>query len=401
MGDSIQRDGLIGAHGGLLINRYAVGDQERLLREQIDGLAEVALTRRELADLLLIAEGALSPLKGFQGAAAVAHVARHGRLDTGLAWTLPITLQAKGSTAKVSEQVVLRDPTGEARGILSVSERFELDLELIAKQVYGTRDPEHPGVAVLLGEDPQRLAGQVMVFPAARADRRRLSPGEVRSEISSRGWRDVAAFQTRNPLHRSHEYLLRIALEVSDGLLLHPLVGETKAGDIPAEVRMRCYEALIDGYLPAKRVLLSVLDTAMRYAGPAEAIHHAILRQNYGASRFIVGRDHAGVGGYYGPFDAQARFDVYEPQELAIRPLKLDIAFWCQRCGGIASPRTCSHDASERLSLSGSEVRRRLGSGEPLPESITRPEVAAILRTHYGPMESRTTPLREVQPKAA
>lgn len=377
-------DRLVAPHGGVLIDRFVPAKDHDRLRAQATDLPKLGLLRRELADLLLIAEGALSPLQGFQDSAQVEMVLDHGRLPSGLAWTIPITLQAKGIEVGPGREVAMVDEEGRLRGILQIEERFRMDLEQVALRVYGTTDPEHPGVKVLRTEDPVRLSGKVQVFAGVGSmDPTRLSPQQTRAELSRRGFSEVAAFQTRNPLHRSHEYLLRIALEVSDGLLLHPLVGETKAGDIPADVRMECYRVLVDNYLPKERVLLATLDTAMRYAGPVEAIHHAILRQNYGASRLIVGRDHAGVGKYYGPFDAHARFDRYEPAALAIRPLKVDVTFWCKACGGTASTKSCAHDATQRVELSGTEVRRRLEAGEPLPAEFSRPEVAEVLGRYY------------------
>jgi sulfate adenylyltransferase len=374
----------ISPHGGVLIDRFTKDPAS--LESEAAHLPKNQLLTRELSDLLLIAEGGLSPLGEFMTRDQVDSVLARGRLPGGLAWTIPITLQAKDLEAKPKDRIALVDASDRVRAILTVEERFTIDLGEAAQRIYGTRDPAHPGVAVLLGEDPVRLAGPVEVLPLAPAEHRR-SAREIRAEIDARGWREVVAFQTRNPLHRSHEYLLRIALEVHDGLLLHPLVGETKKDDVPADVRMACYRALVEHYLPKPRVILATLDAAMRYAGPAEAIHHAIMRQNFGASRFIVGRDHAGVGKYYGPFDAQARFDQYSSAELAIRPLKLDITFYCTRCGGPASPRTCAHDPSARIELSGSEVRRRLAHGEALPPEFSRPEVAEILRGYYQALE--------------
>lgn len=379
-----QEDRLIAPHGGLLIDRFVPAQSRDRVWVQATDLPKLGLLRRELADLLLIAEGALSPLKGFQDSAQVESILDEGRLPSGLAWTIPITLQAKGISVGPGSELALVDEEGHLRGVMQVEERFHMDLERVAQRVYGTTDPEHPGVKVLRTEDPVRLAGKVQVFAGVGpVDPARMSPLQTRAELGRRGFAEVAAFQTRNPLHRSHEYLLRIALEVSDGLLLHPLVGETKAGDIPADVRMECYRVLVDNYLPKERVLLATLDTAMRYAGPVEAIHHAILRQNYGASRLIVGRDHAGVGKYYGPFDAHARFDRYEAAALAIRPLKVDVTFWCKACGGTASTKSCAHDATQRVELSGTEVRRRLEAGEPLPAEFSRPEVAEVLGRYY------------------
>jgi sulfate adenylyltransferase/3'-phosphoadenosine 5'-phosphosulfate synthase len=375
--------GVIHAHGGKLVDRMVGPDRGHALVDEAKGLRKLTLSRRELSDLQLIAEGALSPLEGFQGPQEIDSIVEHGRLPNGLAWTIPITLVDKGLGAKEGERIALVDESGQLRGVVSVERAFKLDRARVAQKVFGTTEDKHPGVVALMSEAEDRISGPIDVLPIPREDPRMMSPRQVRQEIMKRGWREVAAFQTRNPLHRSHEYLVRTGIEVSDGVLLHPLVGETKKDDVPADVRMKCYEALLENYLPKQRVLLSMLDATMRYAGPAEAIHHAIMRQNFGCSRLIVGRDHAGVGKYYGPFDAQERFSRYEPEALGIRPLKLDITFWCNRCGGTASEKTCGHAKEDRVELSGTEVRRRLNAGEPLPQEFSRPEVAEILRAYY------------------
>jgi ATP sulfurylase/adenylyl-sulfate kinase len=381
--------GLIRPHGGKLVNRLFDGDRKAALLDEAKSLRKLALSRREYLDLLLMAEGALSPLEGFQGPEEVASIVRDGRLPNGLAWTVPITLVAKGLEPREGERIALTDETGAVRAIVTNRRLFKMNREEVAQKVFGTTDAKHPGVAAVMEETEDRIAGPIEAIAFERDDARKMSPREVRAEIVRRGWSEVAAFQTRNPLHRSHEYLVRVALEVSDGVLLHPLVGETKKDDIPAPVRMRCYEALFGNYLPKDKIILSLLDASMRYAGPAEAIHHAIMRQNFGASKLIVGRDHAGVGSYYGPFDAQMRFDRYEPSALAIRPLKLDVTFWCKKCGGTASPKTCPHGKEERVELSGTEVRRRLAAGEALPQEFTRPEVAEVLREFYRTLDEK------------
>jgi 3'-phosphoadenosine 5'-phosphosulfate synthase len=375
--------GVMHAHGGKLVDRMVAADRRSELAEEAKSLKKLVLSRRELSDLQLIAEGALSPIEGFQGPQEIATIVNEGRLPNGLAWTVPITLVDKSTGAKEGDRLALVDESGTLRGVISVMRMFKLDRAEVALKVFGTTEDKHPGVQALMSEAQERIAGPVDVLPLPREDERMLSPRQVRAEIVRRGWKEVAAFQTRNPLHRSHEYLVRTAIEVSDGVLLHPLVGETKKDDVPAGVRMKCYEALLGNYLPPQRVILSMLDATMRYAGPAEAIHHAIMRQNFGATRLIVGRDHAGVGKYYGPFDAQERFNRYESEALAIRPLKLDVTFYCNRCGGTASEKTCAHGKEHRVELSGTEVRRRLNAGEPLPQEFSRPEVAEILRAYY------------------
>jgi sulfate adenylyltransferase len=271
-------------------------------------------------------------------------------------------------------------------GTLAVDELYEVDRPLEAREVYRTEDPNHPGVAYLLANDGIAVGGRVTL--AKRTIERRFpqhhrDPVEVRALIAERGWRRTVAFQTRNPIHRAHEYLLRTALEIVDGLAVHPLVGETKGDDVPADVRVRCYETLLARYFPKERTLLTVFPFAMRYAGPREALIHAVVRQNYGFSHFIVGRDHAGVGNYYGTYDAQKIFETLRPDDLSIVPLFFEHSFYCKACGSVASIKTCPHDAGERLALSGTRVRELLTKGEGLPAEFTRPEVAEILTVAY------------------
>jgi sulfate adenylyltransferase len=306
-------------------------------------------------------------------------------LPGGIPWTIPITLSAdNGTAAKIKEgdDVALLDENGEVRGVLHVEEKFSYDKKKEALKVYRTEDEAHPGVAVVYAQGETLLGGDVWMlnrpdvteFPQYWRD-----PAETRRIFTERKWRRVVAFQTRNPVHRAHEYIQKVAMEICDGLLLHPLVGETKKGDIPADVRMKCYEVLLDNYYPADRTLLSVLPAAMRYAGPAEAIFHAIMRKNYGCTHFIVGRDHAGVGNYYGSFDAHYIFDEFDPAALGITPLFFDYTFFCSKCGGMASVKTCPHDKSNHISLSGTKVRDMLAAGEVPPVEFTRPEIAKVL----------------------
>ncbi len=372
---------LVRPHGGALVNRLAPAGGAEELRVRAAALPRIDLTRRELCDLELIATGALSPLEGFLGREDFTSVVEQRRLANGLPFTLPITLA-------VSERPP--GPSGlwwEGRliGRIEVRDVFEYSREAEAERVYGTPDPAHPGVRLTLDREPLLVGGPVTLFE--RQFPESPAPAEVRAEFEHRGWSRVAAFQTRNPIHRAHEYLTKVALETSDGLLIHPLVGETKSDDIPAEVRLRVYGVLLEKYYPKGRVVLATLPASMRYAGPREAIVHAILRQNYGASHFIVGRDHAGVGKYYGPFDAQKIFDELP---LEIRPLRFDNTFWCAACSGLASAKTCPHAPEARLSLSGTQVRERLARGESLPEEFTRPEVAEVLRDYYSKLETVT-----------
>jgi sulfate adenylyltransferase len=301
------------------------------------------------------------------------------RLANGLPWTIPVVLAVDRDEApSPGTRAALYDGENELRGVIEVREVFEQDKLREARDVYGTEESKHPGVAAVLERKEILVGGPVWVLPRPR-DPESLSPRETRAEFERRGWRTIVGFQTRNPVHRAHEYIQKCAMEIVDGLLLHPLVGETKSDDIPADVRMRCYRALLENYYPVDRVLLSTLPAAMRYAGPKEAIFHAIMRKNHGCTHFIVGRDHAGVGSYYGTYDAQKMFENFAPEELGITPLKFENSFYCTRCEGMGSRKTCSHDVSNHVTLSGTQVREMLRAGELPPQEFSRPEVAAIL----------------------
>ena len=338
-------------------------------------LPRLALSERSYADLEMIATGAYSPLTGFLGEQDYLSVIEHLRLADGTPWSIPITLPVSREDARQYSGQVLLTFGGEAVGTLDVSEQFEARKAFEASEVYRTTDAAHPGVAALNAAGEIYLAGAVTLFevPRGHFPAHHRTPAEVREVIEARGWRSTVAFQTRNPVHRAHEYLQKVALELVDGLLLHPLVGQTKGDDVPAATRMQSYEVLLGQYYPAGRTLLSVYPAAMRYAGPREAILHALSRRNYGASHFIVGRDHAGVGNYYGSYDAQEIFSAYTPQELGIQILKFEHTFYCQTCGQMVSPRTCPHDAAHHLILSGTKVREKLRAGENLPPEFTRP----------------------------
>jgi sulfate adenylyltransferase/3'-phosphoadenosine 5'-phosphosulfate synthase len=379
-------DGQIAPHGGQLINRLASPTQLAALRDRLFRLPRLSLGPRALSDLDMIGVGAFSPLEGFMTQPDYESVVEHMRLASGLPWSIPITLsatEAEAAALQAGSEVALTDAQGEVRAVLSLQQIFTRDLQREAELVYRTADPAHPGVAAILKEGPILLGGPVTVLernvlgepfrPYA------LDPIDTRRNFAEREWHTVVGFQTRNPVHRAHEYLQKCALEVADGLLLHPLVGETKDDDIPADVRMECYRVLLDGYYPADRVLLSVLPAAMRYAGPREAIFHALVRKNYGCTHFIVGRDHAGVGNYYGTYDAHHIFRSFAPGELGIQPLFFDHAFFCTSCGGMASTKTCPHGAESRVVLSGTKVRDMLRAGEYPPPEFSRPEVAAVL----------------------
>jgi sulfate adenylyltransferase len=371
---------MIAPHGGKLINRIVGSPQaEKELREGVKGLRSLTLTGRELNDLALIGNGAFSPLTGFMTRKEYEHVVTSMRLLGGLPWSIPVVLAVDREEApSLGTRAALYDGEGELRGVIEVEDVFEYDKLHEARNVYRTEDEKHPGVAALLERKDVLVAGPVWVLPSEQ-DPASLSPIETRAEFERRGWKTIVGFQTRNPVHRAHEYIQKCALEIVDGLLLHPLVGETKSDDIPADVRMRCYRTLLENYYPADRVLLSTLPAAMRYAGPREAIFHAMIRKNHGCTHFIVGRDHAGVGNYYGTYDAQKLFEEFAPEELGIIPLKFENSFYCRRCQSMGTKKTCSHDSANHVSLSGTAVRAMLRAGELPPPEFSRPEVAQIL----------------------
>ncbi len=371
---------MITPHGGKLINRTVNSPQaERDLREEAKGLRSLTLSGRELNDLALIGNGAFSPLTGFMTRKDYDNVVTSMRLAGGLPWSIPVVLAVDREEApSPGSRAALYDTEGELRGVIEVEEVFEHDKLREAQNVYRTEDQKHPGVAALYERKDVLIGGPVWVLPREH-DPASLSPMETRAEFERRGWKTIVGFQTRNPVHRAHEYIQKCAMEVVDGLLLHPLVGETKSDDIPADVRMRCYRTLLENYYPADRVVLSTLPAAMRYAGPREAIFHAMIRKNYGCTHFIVGRDHAGVGSYYGTYDAQKLFDEFTAEELGIMPLKFENSFYCRRCQSMGSQKTCSHDPANHVSLSGTAVREMLRAGELPPPEFSRPEVAQIL----------------------
>lgn len=376
---------MIAAHGGRLVERTAPGEQRERLAKEAPRLPQVALNQRELADLEMIGCGAMSPLEGFLGEADYRSVVDSMRLANGLPWSIPVVLSAKDEAQGrlgAGDRVALVDDQARALAVMDITERYQVDHDYEAQMVLRTADEAHPGVQYLRSISSTYLGGPVhLIRRVEHRDflRYRLEPKETRVLFAARGWSRVAAFQTRNPIHRAHEYLQKCALELADGLLIHPLVGETKADDIPAQVRMRCYEELIAAYFPRDRVVLSVFPAAMRYAGPREAIFHALIRKNYGCTHFIVGRDHAGVGRYYGSYDAHAIFGEFSPEEIGITPLFFDHAFYCARCGNMATAKTCPHGEEDHLVFSGTRVREMLAAGELPPSEFTRPEVARIL----------------------
>ncbi|MBC7872326.1 MAG: sulfate adenylyltransferase [Chitinophagaceae bacterium] len=377
---------LINPHGGILVNRLLSGEARQEGAERANALEQIALNDTNLADLEMIATGGLSPLVGFMGQADYESVVHNLRLANGLPWTIPVTLaisQEQAATIREGQEVALTE-NGRILAILEVHEKYLYDREVEAFHVYRTLETAHPGVARLHRQGEVLLGGAVHVIDLpSRANAEftdiRYTPAQTRQIFAERGWRRIVGFQTRNPIHRAHEYIQKTALEIVDGLLLHPLVGETKSDDIPADVRVESYRVILENYYPASRVLLGVFPAAMRYAGPREAIFHAVARKNYGCTHFIVGRDHAGVGKYYGSYDAHHIFDEFTPEEIGITPLFFEHTFYCKKCGAVVSLKTCPHDSSHHVVLSGTQVRELLAQGELLPEEFTRPEVSRVL----------------------
>jgi len=381
-----QQPSIISPHGGSLVDRVLQGEARLEAQRRAAGLPKVALSQVNLSDLELIAIGAVSPLAGFMCRADYGRVVGEMRLSSGAVWSIPVTLPVSADQAAgIGEGREIALCEGERPvAVMRVAEKYGYDKREEAQLVYRTTDQAHPGVARLYRQGDALLGGDVWVFDRpsgmdAEFPALRLMPAQTRAEFAGRGWRRVVGFQTRNPIHRAHEYIQKVAMEIVDGLLLHPLVGETKSDDIPADVRMESYQALLRDYYPASRVVLSVFPAAMRYAGPREAIFHALCRKNYGCTHFIVGRDHAGVGNYYGTYDAQRIFDEFAPGDIGITPLFFEHTFYCRKCGGIVSAKTCPHGKEDWLILSGTQVRQMLERGEPLPEEFTRPVVGQVL----------------------
>lgn len=381
---------LIAPHGGKLINLLLTGDAREEALERAAQLRQIPLSDLNIADLEMLAIGALSPLTGYMEKADYESVVHNMRLANGLVWSIPVTLAVDEELAgniQIGDEVALveqADSDTRILAILEVREKYGYDQQVEAQNVYRTTEAAHPGVARLYNQGGVLLGGPIQVVnlperTQSQFPELRYTPTETRRIFSERGWRRVVGFQTRNPIHRAHEYIQKTALEIVDGLLLHPLVGETKSDDIPADVRVESYKAILSHYYPADRVLLGVFPAAMRYAGPREAIFHAMARKNYGCSHFIVGRDHAGVGKYYGTYDAHLIFDQFTPEEIGIMPLFFEHTFYCKKCGAVVSLKTCPHGSEDHVSLSGTQVRQMLVNGEMLPTEFTRPEVSKIL----------------------
>ncbi|BAW96535.1 sulfate adenylyltransferase [[Synechococcus] sp. NIES-970] len=377
--------GLIAPHGGQLINRIASDAEKQEFLAQGDRLPRITLDARAQSDLEMIAIGGFSPLKGFMEQKDYELVVEEMHLSNGLPWAVPVTLSVSEEIAeplKEGNWVRLDDANGRFIGVLELTEKYHYNKAHEAINVYRTDEEKHPGVKVVYEQGAVNLAGPVWLlerddhplFPKYQID-----PAASRAAFQERGWTTVVGFQTRNPIHRAHEYIIKCALETVDGLFLHPLVGATKSDDIPADVRMRCYEIMLENYFPQERVILAINPSAMRYAGPREAIFHALIRKNYGCTHFIVGRDHAGVGDYYGTYDAQKIFDEFDPQALGITPMKFEHAFFCKKTEQMATSKTSPSGPEDRIHLSGTKVREMLRRGELPPPQFSRPLVAAEL----------------------
>jgi sulfate adenylyltransferase len=376
---------LIPAHGGKLIDRYLTGSKCEFVGSAARSLPQLSLSARNLADLECIATGVYSPLMGFVAESEYKSIVQDLRLPDGLAWSIPVTLQVPAAEAEkypLDRDIALVHPNGDIVAVMNITSKYQPNQQHEAEAVYKTTDIKHPGIQAMLAEGDVYLGGPiVMVSSIDHVDFLdfRLTPQMTRQIFTELQWQTIAAFQTRNPIHRAHEYITKIALELVDGLFINPLVGTTKSDDISATVRMQCYQVLLEKYYPASRVRLGVFPAAMRYAGPREAIMHAIARQNYGCTHFIVGRDHAGVGDYYGTYDAQVIFDEFTSTELQITPLKFEHAFYCTRNQSMATAKTSPSSEKERIHLSGTKVRELLRSGQTPPPEFSRPEVAQIL----------------------
>ena len=384
---------LVKPHGGAGLKPRLLEGEERLAEiARAASLPRVGVTSRELGDLLMLGLGAFTPLDGFMTRADWLSVCQDYCLADGLFWPIPITLSTDDATAAAlaeGDEVALVDAQlAVPLATMRIDELYKIDKVLECESVFQTTDPHHPGVQLVMAQSPINLAGPVKVLTRGQFPRLYpgifLSPAETRAVFKARGWTTVAAFQTRNPMHRSHEYLVKIALEICDGVLIHSLLGKLKDGDVPPEVSTQAISVLIEHYFAQGSVVQAGYPLDMRYAGPREALLHALFRQNYGCSHLIVGRDHAGVGDYYRPFEAQEIFDEIPRGSLEIAPLKIDWTFWCYRCGGMASERTCPHNQADRLVLSGTRLRQALFDGAEVPPEFSRPEVLQILRKYYS-----------------
>jgi sulfate adenylyltransferase len=384
---------LVEPHGGQGLKPLLAPESERaeeLARAKT--LKQVPMTSREVSDVLMLSMGAYSPIDGFMDGDDWKGSCVDMTLKSGIFWPIPVTLSAERALADQihdEEEVALVDSeSGRIMAIMRVTSKYRPDKALECEHVFRTTDMKHPGVEKVMNQGEFNLGGPVTVldegpFPSMFADLY-LRPAESRAQFAEKGWSDVAAFQTRNPMHRSHEHLVKIAVEVTDGVFIHQVLGKLKAGDIPADVRTKAIQAMIDNYFRPGTVIQAGYPIEMRYAGPREALFHALIRQNYGCSHLIVGRDHAGVGDYYGPFDAHHIFDEVGPERLQCRPLKIDITFYCTKCYGMATAKTCPHGKEDQIQVSGTEQRRMLTEGEAIPPEFSRPEVVKVLQEYYA-----------------
>jgi len=389
--------GLVRPHGGGPLKPLMLaGEALAAERARAGSLPKLRVSSREKGDLIMLGIGGFTPLEGFMTRADWESVCDGYRTASGLFWPIPITLSTDKATAagfRTGSEIALLDADkGEAMATMRVTEKYAVNKAHECATVFRTTDLEHPGVKMVMAQGEVNLAGPVKVLSdggfKAKYGALFMTPAETRAEFERLGWSRVAAFQTRNPMHRSHEYLAKVAIETCDGVLVHSLLGALKAGDIPAEVRTRAISVLMEKYFRPGTVVQAGYPLDMRYAGPREALLHALFRQNYGCSHQIVGRDHAGVGNYYGPFDAHRIFDEIPRDALETQPLKMDVTFWCYRCGGMASGRTCAHGDPDRLQVSGTQLRKWLSEGSPVPAEFSRPEVLEVLRAYYASLEA-------------
>lgn len=387
---------LVKPHGSdVLLPLLLEGEAQVAELARAQSLKKVVISSRESGDLIMLGIGGFTPLTGFMGHADWLGVCTKMQMTNGLFWPIPITLSTTPTTADtitIGEDVALVDSeSGEIMGTMTVTEKYSIDKDLECREIFRTNDIAHPGVKMVMEQGDVNLAGPVKVlsqgeFPTKYADTY-MTPAQTRELFEAKGWKTIAAFQTRNPMHRSHEYLAKIAIEICDGVMVHSLLGALKPGDIPAEVRQEAISVLIDKYFVKNTVVQSGYPLDMRYAGPREALLHALFRQNYGCSHLIVGRDHAGVGEYYGPFDAQTIFEQIPTGALQTQPLKIDWTFWCNACGGMASTKTCPHTPADRVLVSGTKLRKALSEGEAVADNFSRPEVLEVLRKYYASLE--------------
>ena len=387
---------LVAPHGAESLRPLLLPEVERASEAERAGrLKKIPLSSREVSDLFMLGMGAYTPLDGFMGEADWRACCESMHLADGVFWPIPITLscaQELGDEIGIGEDVALLDgDTDELLGIITVEEKYSIDPEFECSHVFRTTDSAHPGVAKVMNQGPVNLGGPVRTlseghFPETYAGLYHR-PAETRALFQEKGWSKVAAFQTRNPMHRSHEYLAKIAIEVCDGVLIHQVLGALKPGDIPAEVRVRAIDALVNNYFVDGTIVQAGYPIEMRYAGPREALLHAVFRQNFGCSHLVVGRDHAGVGDYYGPHDAHHIFDTLAVDSMQTQPLKIDITFFCYKCNGMATGKTCPHEAADRLAISGTRLREMFANGEPIPPEFSRPEVVGVLRKFYDTID--------------